>query len=81
MAISSPRMLIYSILLTPDGSTLLDLEEIMRSIVDARSYNFWRLKKPGVDYKVLFCHLPSFRNKRRRVRVDIVTPLTPSVDS
>jgi hypothetical protein len=81
VAISSPRISIYSIPLTPDGSKSLDLEKITRSIKDAQSCNFWRPKKPGVDYKVLFCRLPNFGRKRRRVRVGILTPLTPPVDS
>ena len=34
-------------------------------------------KKPGANYKVLFCRLPGFKRERRRVKVDVLIPLKP----
>lgn len=66
------------ILVTPDGSEQFDPEDIKKSIVDADSrYYLQPSEKPGANYKVLFCRLPGFKRERRRVKVDILIPLTP----
>jgi hypothetical protein len=58
----------------------MDPEDIKQSIVDADSrYYLQPSKKPGPNYKVLFCRLPCFEREGRRIKVDILMPLTPHV--
>jgi hypothetical protein len=64
--------------LTPNESERFDPEDIKQSIVDADNrYYLQPSKKPGANYKVLFCRLPGFKREGRRVKVDILIPLTP----
>jgi hypothetical protein len=46
--------------------------------VDADNRYYLRpSKKPGANYKVLYCRLPGYKTDGRRVKVDIMIPLRP----